>query len=149
MQDNPDTQTTEFLDLTSDIVAAYVAKNSLPVADLPGLIGSVHSALSNLSKPQPTPEEAVAPPVPVKSTIKPDYIISLEDGRRYKSMRRHLSARGLTPEQYRAKWGLRPDYPMVAPNYSKARSELAKTLGLGRARKGRGSKSGGKKAKRS
>jgi predicted transcriptional regulator len=71
------------------------------------------------------------PPVPIKQTIKLDYIISLEDGRRYKSMKRHLSSRGITPEQYREKWGLRPDYPMVAPNYSKARSELAKSLGLG------------------
>jgi predicted transcriptional regulator len=73
------------------------------------------------------------PPIPIKQTIKPDYIVSLEDGRRYKSLKRHLRGKGLTPEQYRQKWGLRPDYPMLAPNYSKARSELAKSLGLGQA----------------
>ena len=84
--------------------------------------------------------------MPVKQTIKSDYIISLEDGRRYKSLKRHLRGRGLTPEQYREKWGLRPDYPMVAANYSKARSELAKSLGLGQARKGQGSKRASKKA---
>jgi predicted transcriptional regulator len=148
MQDNPNNQATEFLDLASDIVSAYVAKNSVSAADLPGLIRSVHSALTKLSKPPTTAEEPATPPVPIKSTIRPDYIISLEDGRRYKSMRRHLAARGLTPEQYRAKWGLRPDYPMVAQNYSKARSELAKALGLGQLRRGRSGKSARRKAAR-
>jgi len=84
------------------------------------------------------PEQRPEPPVPINKTIRPDYIVSLEDGRQYRSMKRHLTARGLTPEQYRAKWALRPDYPMVAPSYSKARSELAKTLGLGQSRKGKG-----------
>jgi predicted transcriptional regulator len=136
MQDIPNNQSAEFLDLTSDIVSAYVANNNVPAAELPALIGSVHSALALLSKPSAVAEERPTPPVPIKSTVKPDYIISLEDGRKYKSMKRHLAGRGLTPEQYRQKWGLRPDYPMVAPNYSKARSELAKALGLGQARKG-------------
>jgi predicted transcriptional regulator len=145
MQDNPSGQSTDFLELTTGIVAAYVAKNSVQAGDLPDLIGSVHSALATLSKPKASPEEPT-PPVPIKSTVRPDYIISLEDGRRYKSMRRHLAARGLTPEQYREKWGLRPDYPMVAANYSKARSELAKALGFGQGRKGR--KAAGKKVKR-
>ena len=81
--------------------------------------------------------EKLTPPVPINKTIRPDYIISLEDGRRYKSMKRHLTGRGLTPEQYRTKWGLRPDYPMVAASYSKARSELAKALGLGQKAVGR------------
>ena len=126
--------------LTSDIVSAYVAHNSVPRSDLAALIASVHSALSGAAKPAPV-EEAPTPPVPVNKTIRPDYIISLEDGRQYRSLKRHLTARGLTPEQYRAKWGLRPDYPMVAPNYSKARSDLARALGLGQSRKG-----GGKKA---
>jgi predicted transcriptional regulator len=150
MQESSENRKEDYLDLTTEIVSAYVQRNSLPRADLPALIGAVHSALAGLSAPAPAEDAAPTPPVPVKSTIRPDYIISLEDGRRYKSLRRHLSARGLTPEQYRAKWGLRPDYPMVAPNYSKARSDLAKALGLGRARKGRsGGKGGAKKARRS
>ena len=121
--------------LTSDIVSAYVAHNSVPRSDLAALINAVHSALSQASKPAPV-EEAPTPPVPINKTIRPDYIVSLEDGRQYRSLKRHLTARGLTPEQYRAKWGLRPDYPMVAPNYSKARSDLARALGLGQSRKG-------------
>jgi predicted transcriptional regulator len=132
-----------FVELTGDIVSAYVAANNIQRSELPGLIADVHSALTNLGKP--ASEAKAKPPVPIKQTIKPDYIISLEDGRRYKSMKRHLSSRGITPDQYRTKWGLRPDYPMVAPNYSKARSELAKSLGLGQARKGQAAK-GAKKA---
>jgi predicted transcriptional regulator len=123
--------------LTSDIVSAYISHNSVPRADLIALIASVHAALTRVSKSS-RPEEPLTPPVPINKTIRPDYIVSLEDGRQYRSMKRHLTARGLTPEQYRAKWGLRPDYPMVAPSYSKARSELAKTLGLGQSRKGKG-----------
>jgi predicted transcriptional regulator len=145
MQDNP---TTDFLDLTSNIVCSYVSHNNVPAGELTALIGSVHAALAGISKPQAAAEELLAPPVPIKNTVKPDYIISLEDGRRYKSMRRHLSSRGLTPEQYRVKWGLRPDYPMVARNYSKARSVLAKALGLGQLRKGRSGKSARTKAAR-
>jgi predicted transcriptional regulator len=137
----------DYIALTSDVVSAYVSNNAVSQADLPGLIGTVHAALSGALEPAKQQEE-LTPPVPIKSTIRPDYIISLEDGRRYKSMKRHLAGRGLTPEQYRQKWGLRPDYPMVSPNYSKARSELAKALGLGQARKGRSSKSAAKKAKR-
>jgi predicted transcriptional regulator len=132
-----------FVELTGDIVSAYVAANNIQRSELPGLIADVHSALTNLGKP--ASEAKAKPPVPIKQTIKPDYIISLEDGRRYKSMKRHLTSRGITPVQYREKWGLRPDYPMVAPNYSKARSELAKALGLGQARKGQ-SRKGAKKA---
>jgi predicted transcriptional regulator len=123
--------------LTSDIVSAYVAHNSVPRTDLAVLIASVHAALSGASKPAQA-EEPPTPPVPINKTIRPDYIVSLEDGRQYRSLKRHLTARGLTPEQYRAKWGLRPDYPMVAPNYSKARSDLARALGLGQSRKGKG-----------
>ena len=133
------------IELTGDIVSAYVAGNNLQRSELPTLIADVHAALTNLGKPPSEPQKA-EPPVPIKQTIKPDYIISLEDGRRYKSLKRHLRGKGLTPEQYRQKWGLRPDYPMVAPNYSKARSELAKSLGLGQARKGAKKKSAKKKA---
>jgi predicted transcriptional regulator len=128
-------QPTNLTDLTAEIVSAYVTKHSVARADLPGVIASVHAALRGLtSPPAPEPEELV-PPVPIRKTITPDFLISLEDGRRYKTLRRHLTGRGLTPEQYRAKWGLRADYPMVAPNYSKARSELAIARGLGQKRK--------------
>ena len=137
--------TKNYAELTGDIVSAYVAANNIQRSELPGLIANVHSALRNIGQPTPVPMKA-EPPIPIKQTIKPDYIVSLEDGRRYKSLKRHLRGKGLTPEQYRQKWGLRPDYPMVAPNYSKARSELAKLLGLGQARKGAKKKSGKKKA---
>ena len=95
-----------------------------------------HEGLKKVGEASPEPEKH-EPPVPINKTIRPDYIISLEDGRRYKSLKRHLSSRGLTPEQYRKKWGLRADYPMVAANYAKARSELAKAIGLGQKGKGR------------
>ena len=137
--------TKNYAELTGDIVSAYVSANNIQRSELPGLIADVHSALRNIGQPTPAPVKA-EPPIPIKQTIKPDYIVSLEDGRRYKSLKRHLRGKGLTPEQYRQKWGLRPDYPMVAPNYSKARSELAKSLGLGQARKGAKKKSGKKKA---
>ena len=140
-------ETKNHVELTGDIVSAYVAANNIQRSELPGLIADVHSALTNLGKPASERVKA-EPPVPIKQTIKPDYIISLEDGRRYKSMKRHLSSRGITPEQYREKWGLRPDYPMVAPNYSKARSELAKSLGLGQVRKGQAQKAGKKASKK-
>ena len=140
-------ETKTHVELTGDIVSAYVTANSIQRSELPGLIADVHSALTNLGKPASESVKA-EPLVPIKQTIKPDYIISLEDGRRYKSMKRHLSSRGITPEQYREKWGLRPDYPMVAPNYSKARSELAKSLGLGQVRKGQAQKAGKKASKK-
>jgi predicted transcriptional regulator len=139
-------ETKNHVELTGDIVSAYVTANNIQRSELPGLIADVHMALTNLGKPASEPK--AEPPVPIKQTIKPDYIISLEDGRRYKSMKRHLRGRGLTPEQYREKWGLRPDYPMVAPNYSKARSELAKSLGLGQARKGQAPKGAKKRSKK-
>jgi predicted transcriptional regulator len=139
-------ETKNHVELTGDIVSAYVAANNIQRSELPGLIAEVHMALTTLGKPPAEPK--AEPPVPIKQTIKPDYIISLEDGRRYKSMKRHLSSRGITPEQYREKWGLRPDYPMVAPNYSKARSELAKSLGLGQVRKGQAQKAGKKASKK-
>jgi predicted transcriptional regulator len=122
--------------LAADIVGAFVSNNSVTTAELPSLITHVHAALERLDKPaQPEPEKLI-PPVPIKKTITPDFLISLEDGKRYKSLRRHLSGRGLAPEQYRQKWGLPHDYPMVSPNYSAQRSELARNLGLGHKRKG-------------
>ena len=142
MQNTSETGAPDYVELTSDIVSAYVTHNRVQRGELASLIDAVHSALVGAGRPEPVREQPV-PPVPIKNTVRPDYIISLEDGRKYKSMKRHLAGRGLTPEQYREKWGLRPDYPMVAPNYSKARSELAKALGLGQVRKRR---SGGKTA---
>ena len=134
--DETSTPSEHFTELTSDIVSAYVSKNNVPTGDLPALIASVHAALAQLSQPQQGASPKHEPPMPWKKAIKPDHIISFEDGRGYKSLKRHLSSRGLTPEQYREKWGLPPSFPMVAPNYSAARSELAKKLGLGQARKG-------------
>ena len=125
-----------YVELTSDVVSAYVSNNSVSPTDLPGLIRhGAYCAFRNFSAC--SVNEKLTPPVPINKTIRPDYIISLEDGRRYKSMKRHLTGRGLTPEQYRTKWGLRPDYPMVAASYSKARSELAKALGFGQKAAGR------------
>jgi predicted transcriptional regulator len=126
-----------FIELAADIVSAYVSKNSLPSTDLPALINSVHGALSKIASGQV--EEApvaLTPAVPVKKSVTPDYIICLEDGKKFKSLKRHLrTTYDLTPEQYRAKWSLPAEYPMVAPNYAKARSELAKSMGLGQQRK--------------
>jgi predicted transcriptional regulator len=125
----------ELVALAAELVAAYVGNNVVQQSDLPQLIAAVHGSLRGLSSQgAPAQAERPAPPVPVKKSITPDYLISLEDGRRYKSLKRHLAGRGLTAEQYRQKWGLPGDYPMVAPNYAKQRSELAKAAGLGRKR---------------
>jgi predicted transcriptional regulator len=122
--------------LAAEIVSAFVSNNSVTTAELPALITHVHGALENLGKPAQTEPEKLIPLMPIKKTITSDFLISLEDGRRYKSLRRHLAGRGLTPEQYRQKWGLPHDYPMVSPNYSAQRSELARSMGLGQQRKG-------------
>ena len=125
----------EIAELTADVVSAYVSNNAVNAGSLPEIISSVHAALSALHLPPAPPEaERPVPAVPIKKSVTADYIISLEDGRRYKSLKRHLGGRGLTPDQYRAKWGLSSDYPMVAPNYAKQRSELARSMGLGRKR---------------
>ena len=121
-------------EMTSEVVAAYVAQNHIQPSELPNLIASVHTALGGLGKPvQPeVSTEPLKPAVPVKKSITDDYIISLEDGRKLKSMKRYLAGLGMTPADYREKWGLPKDYPMVAPAYAAKRSELAKSLGLGR-----------------
>jgi predicted transcriptional regulator len=125
-----------YTELTADIVSAYVSKNSVRPADLPDLIGSIHGALRSVAAPAAKPEAAKpTPPVNPKKSVTPDYLISLEDGKHYKSLKRHLRGKGLTPEQYRERWGLPYDYPMVAPNYAKTRSDLAKSMGLGQQRK--------------
>ncbi len=121
------------LELTASIVSAYVAKNSVPVAGLPDLVASVHASLQRLNVPSEPAPVQMTPAVPIKKSITPDFLISLEDGRKFKSLKRHLSAHyGMTPDEYRAKWNLPSDYPMVAPNYAATRSALAKTIGLGR-----------------
>ncbi|RUU82828.1 MULTISPECIES: MucR family transcriptional regulator [unclassified Mesorhizobium] len=122
---------TALIELTADIVAAFVQNNAVTVAGLPDLISSVNAALSKLG-PTPVAElPTLTPAVNPKKSIFPDYIISLEDGRKFKSMKRHLGLLGMTPEQYRTKWGLPRDYPMVAPSYAAQRSKLAKSIGLG------------------
>ena len=122
-------------DLTADIVAAYVANNSLRSAELPEIIVSVYQALLGLGQAAAEPAaEPPVKPVSVKKSIHNDYLVSMEDGKQYQSLKRHLTVRGLTPADYRAKWDLPSDYPMTAPGYSERRSALAKSLGLGRKR---------------
>ena len=118
--------------LTAEIVASYVEKNSISANDLPALIKSIHHTLTNIEAPAAPEAVALTPAVPIKKSITPDFIISLEDGRKFKSMKRYLSGKGMTPDQYRAKWGLPNDYPMVAATYAAVRSNMAKALGLGR-----------------
>ncbi|WP_373473642.1 MucR family transcriptional regulator [Sphingorhabdus lacus] len=120
--------------LTADIVAAHVSNNSVSVSDVPTLIGNVHAALAGLSNEVAAPEVVLEPAVPVRTSIKRDYIICLEDGKKLKMLKRHLMTHyGMTPDDYRAKWGLAADYPMVAPAYAEQRRVLAKAIGLGRA----------------
>ena len=135
MSDN--TSGGKFIELTASIVSAYVSNNSVPASDLPALISQVHAALTRvLSSHGDAPREPPKAAIPVKKSITPEYIVCLEDGKKFKSLRRHLRAQyNMTPEQYREKWGLPPDYPMVAPNYAAARSRLAKQMGLGQQRR--------------
>ena len=128
-----------FIELTATIVSAYVSNNSVPASDLPALIDQVHTALTRvLSGHGDAAAEPPKPAVSVKKSIMPEYIVCLEDGKKFKSLKRHLRAQyNMTPEQYREKWGLAADYPMVAPNYAAARSRLAKQMGLGQQRRRR------------
>jgi len=123
----------EIIEMTADIVSAYVGNNSVSAADLPSLIQSIHRALSGVSgAPEAVEVAPKEPAVPIKRSIQQDFLICLEDGRKFKSLKRHLRTKyNLSPEEYRAKWNLPRDYPMVAPNYAKARSDLAKQMGLG------------------
>ena len=135
MVDNESTEDT-LLTLTADIVAAHVSNNSVAVNDLPNLIQNVHGALSGISGAPGAPEAKPEPKVPIRSSVKPDFIVCLEDGKRLKMLKRHLMTHyGLTPDQYRQKWGLAADYPMVAPNYAEQRRTLAKSIGLGTKRR--------------
>ncbi|MBN8552217.1 MAG: MucR family transcriptional regulator [Caulobacterales bacterium] len=123
----------EIIEMTTDIVSAYVGNNAIAAADLPSLIQNVHRALAEVSSGEVAASvEPQEPAVSVKKSITPDFLICLEDGRKFKSLKRHLRTKyDMSPDEYRAKWGLPRDYPMVAPNYAKARSELAKQMGLG------------------
>jgi predicted transcriptional regulator len=137
MADNPGESA--YIELTAQIVSAYVGNNSVPSAEIANLIGQVHAALRRVSGGQiiAAPEPA-KPAVPVKRSISSDYIVCLEDGKKFKSLKRHLRTQyNMTPERYREKWGLPADYPMVAPNYAAARSQLAKQMGLGQQRRRR------------
>ena len=128
-----------YIELAADIVSAYVSNNSVPSSELPALINEVHNALLRVtSGVAPVVVEALKPAVPAKKSNTSDFIICLEDGKKFKSLKRHLrSSYGMTPEEYRAKWGLPHDYPMVAPNYAQHRSQLAKQIGLGKQRAGK------------
>lgn len=130
MDNNNSSET--LINLTADIVAAHLTNNTVAVSDVPALIQNVHQALSGLGSPvEPEPVKA-EPKVSIRSSVKPDYIVCLEDGKKLKMLRRHIMTHyNLTPDQYRQKWGLSPDYPMVAPNYAEQRRELAKSIGLG------------------
>ena len=122
------------IELAAEMVAAFVSNNSVPTSELPALIHAVHAAVARLAvgpETAPSQVEAKAPAVPIRKSITPDFLICLEDGKRFKTMRRHLAGLGLTPEQYRKKWSLPSDYPMVAPNYAAQRSAMAKKIGLG------------------
>jgi predicted transcriptional regulator len=134
-----DTGNDNYIELTADIVSAYVSNNSVQANDIPSLINQVHSALMRVSTGQnEAPMEPLKPAVPVKKSITPEYIVCLEDGKKFKSLKRHLRTQyNMTPEQYRDKWDLAADYPMVAPNYAAARSQLAKQMGLGQQRRKR------------
>ena len=132
---DPDTQA-QLIQMTSDVVAAYVSNNPVQANDLPNVIERVHATIRDLSvAPVEQAPKDIAPAVSVRKSITPDYLICLEDGKRFKSLKRHLRSKyNLSPEEYREKWGLPSDYPMVAPNYAKQRSELAKKMGLGQSK---------------
>lgn len=133
-----DTDKTRFITLAADIVSAYVSNNHVQSVELPKLLSDVHEAIMGVSgangaAAETGPPKATAPEI--RRSVTPDYLTSFEDGKQYKTLRRHLTLRGLSPEQYRAKWGLAPDYPMTSQSYSEQRSELARSLGLGQQRR--------------
>ncbi len=127
----------DLVEMAAEIVSAYVSANSVAAQDIPALIRTVHAALTDISGAAPAAiEHSQEPAVAIKKSVTPDYLICLEDGKKFKSLKRHLRTRyGMTPEDYRAKWNLPHDYPMVAPNYAKERSNLAKRMGLGQSRR--------------
>ena len=132
-------QEANFIALTAEIVSAYVGNNTVGMSEIPSLINQVHAALTRVSAGAEPVSDPLKPAVPLKRSVTAEYIVCLEDGKKFKSLKRHLRTQyKMTPEQYREKWGLPPDYPMVAPNYAAARSSLAKQMGLGQQRRRRG-----------
>jgi predicted transcriptional regulator len=145
---NSEPDSTDHVSLAADIVSAFVVRNSVPPSALPDLIQSVHAALTKLGAPTAAPEpEALVPAVSIRKSITPEFLICLDDGKKFKSLRRHLSTLGMTPDQYRTKWGLPESYPMVAPEYAATRSALAKKIGLGQVRKDTAKRKPGRKPK--
>src|SRR5271166_248943 len=137
------------IELAADVVVAFVSNNSLPMGELPALIQAVHTSIIRLAEGSQSATQQVeekAPAVSVRNSITPDYLICLDDGKRFRSLRRHLAGLGMTPEQYREKWRLPADYPMVAPNYAALRSAMAKKVGLGQSRRKAGARSKAAKA---
>ncbi|WP_312796002.1 MucR family transcriptional regulator [Tianweitania sp.] len=137
IDDTPARNDDALMELTADVVAAYVSNNSVPASELPNLIADIHAALgrvgSSVTAAEPVVQDKQKPAVNPKKSVHDDYIVCLEDGKKFKSLKRHLMTHySMTPEQYREKWGLDSSYPMVAPNYAAARSQLAKSMGLGR-----------------
>ena len=141
-KDDTKLQPTELLELTTEIVSTFVGNNSVPTEEIPSVIQSIHRTLSTLGNDAPWAKQK--PAVPIKKSMTRDYLICLEDGKKWKMLKRHLAnAHGMTPQEYRAKWGLRTDYPMLAPAYAETRSKLAKKFGLGKVwRKGKKAKKG-------
>lgn len=138
----------DIVSIAADIVAAYVSNNPLPVAELPKLIGDIHAALKGIGTPATEPVAKQEPAVPIRKSVTPDYIICLEDGKKFKSLKRHIGVHyNLTPDEYRQKWNLPSDYPMVAPSYASQRSALAKASGLGRKAAERPARAGRQKPK--
>jgi predicted transcriptional regulator len=145
---NSNITSSDKISLSAEIVSAYVSHNSVPPGGLPDLIQAVHAALTNLGAVTAAPErEPLVPAVSIRKSITPEYLVCLDDGKKFKSLRRHIGSLGMTPEQYRAKWKLPNDYPMVAAEYAAKRSELAKKLGLGQLRRGTKKRKSGRKPK--
>ena len=147
MQESDKIAAEELLRMTTEVAAAYVSNNAVPAIQLSDVIRTIHGSLTALNHPGGSASQSPpTPAVPVKKSVTPDYIVCLEDGKKLKMLKRHLrSTYGLTPDEYRAKWGLPPDYPMVAPNYAKQRSAFAKKIGLGRTAGGKGRRGRGAK----
>ena len=127
----PEQTSANYVELAADVVSAYVSNNPVPTSELPSLIAAVHASLQFVAE-GPQPKEPLVPAVPIEKSVQPDYIVCLEDGKKFQSLKRHLRKFDMTPDQYRAKWDLPRDYPMVAPNYASRRSELAKAIGFAR-----------------
>jgi predicted transcriptional regulator len=145
---NPNPASSDKVSLSAEIVAAYVTHNSVTLGGLPALIEAVHAALTNLGAATAAPEaEPLVPAVSIRKSITAEYLVCLDDGKKFKSLKRHLSRLGMTPEQYRIKWKLPGDYPMVAPAYATRRSEIAKKLGLGQLRRDTSKRKSGRKPK--